>query len=99
MKDQTVFDLMQEYIRLKDEDKAIRKVRNEYMTSHKCLDPQPDEDQCIHRTVGIGGYPAPLCEVCQVRNDWYEERQKISRRRTAIMQRVRRLVTPKKEGK
>lgn len=97
--------LMQEYFRLKDADKNVRAERNKYMKTHRCLNAErPSSDfvdqsdyedtggECIYRTVGMGGYPAPMCEVCAQRNTWYLLRQSYGRRRSQITRRVRRLV-------
>lgn len=103
--DNPVVALLAEYFALKARDKAIRVVRNEYMKDHHCLnldrlmssyqsqdDYEDNGGECIRRTVGMGGYPAPLCEVCEKRNAWYAERQRMSHRRSAIMQKLKRLV-------
>ena len=98
-----VEELMREYFALKLRDKEIRSERNEYMKTHTCLilarsksdfadqdDYETNGVECIHRTVGIAEYPAPLCGVCEKRNAWYTERQRLSHRRGAIMVRVKR---------
>ena len=96
--------LLQEYFRLKEQDRAIRKVRNAFMADNHCLnldrpsssykdqsDYEDNGGECIRREVGMGGYPAPLCAVCEKRNEWYTERQRLSHRRSAIMRMLKRL--------
>lgn len=100
-----ITELMREYFDLKDQDRAIREVRNDYMAEHHCLNiDRPSTDfadqsdyeenggECIRREVGMGGYPAPMCEVCEKRNAWYLERQRLSHRRATLIRKVKRIV-------
>lgn len=106
MSDLTVTELLQEYFQLKERDKAIRKVRNAFMQDNHCLnldrptksykdqsDYEENGGECIRREVGMGGYPAPSCEVCEKRSKWYTERQRLSHRRSAIMRMLKHRVT------
>ena len=91
----TLEELLIEYFRLKNADKAIRKVRNEFMSNpaNTCTaEDKQLEGECIHQTRGMGGYPAPLCSTCEIRNNWYAERMEMSRKRGQIMRRLKRLV-------
>lgn len=87
-----VTDLMFEYFRLKDEDKAIRAIRNAFMETHECENEDKQElGDCIERLkTSMMGYS--LCPICEKRNTWYMERQTLSHRRSVIIRKVKQLV-------
>lgn len=86
-------ELLIEYFDLKDQDKTIRKIRNEFMSKNHCKREDAQmEGECIGRTYGMAGYPIEYCDVCKQRNEWYLQRMEMSRRRGQIMRKIKRLV-------
>lgn len=94
-----VNDLMREYFGLVGQKGNIKYERSIYMSDEenyccnvvKAVDTYDTGGDCIDQM--RFGNAVELCEYCAKRHEWYLELKRISIRRSAIMRRVKRIVT------
>ncbi len=93
--------LMQEWFRLKDSQTAKKREIVKFHETYECRNMQSNgyleqPTQCIYRSE-FGKPVDDMCKPCEERHSFYMERQQNARKRTAILNRVRRiLATPTK---